>query len=123
MDTLDQTFAALAHPVRRAILSRLAEGEATVTELMVPFEISQPAISRHLKVLEEAGLISVNPQGPSRPRRIEAAPLSEASDWLDRYRVIWEANFARLDDVLAKLQANSTKTGEPDDTTSTDDAV
>ncbi|MEZ4702795.1 MAG: metalloregulator ArsR/SmtB family transcription factor [Rhodothermales bacterium] len=121
MDQLDLTFSALANPIRRAILSRLAEGEATVTELMEPFEISQPAISRHLKVLEDAGLVSVNPQGPSRPRRIEAARLSEASGWLDRYRAIWEANYGRLDEVLAKLQANPE--GTSDDTTPTDNTL
>jgi DNA-binding transcriptional ArsR family regulator len=121
MDQLDQTFSALAHPVRRAILTRLAAGEATVSELMEPFDISQPAISRHLKVLEGAGLISVNQVGPSRPRKIEVAPLSEASEWLERYRKIWETNFARLDSILAELQSEENK-GDTDDTSSNDDA-
>ena len=101
---LDRTFAALADPTRRAILARLAGGEATVAQIMEPFDISQPAISRHLKVLETAGLISSSVSGPARPRRIEAAPLADASAWLERYREIWEANFARLDAVLDALQ-------------------
>ncbi|WP_421723576.1 ArsR/SmtB family transcription factor [Bauldia sp.] len=108
MSQLDRTFAALADPTRRAILARLAEGEATVTELMEPFDISQPAISRHLKVLETAGLISTIRAGQARPRRIEAEPLSEASNWLEQYRRIWEGNFARLDTLLVDLQ-NPTK--------------
>ena len=109
MSQLDRTFAALADPTRRAILARLATGEATVAQLMEPFAISQPAISRHLKVLEKAGLISSSVVGPSRPRRIDAAPLADASAWLDRYREIWEANFARLDAVLDALKADDDK--------------
>ena len=122
MNQLDQTFSALAHPVRRAILTRLSEGEATVSELMEPFEISQPAISRHLKVLETAGLISTNQIGPSRPRRIEAAPLSRASEWLERYRKNWESSFARLDSVLANLQSDENTKGDTDESPSNDDA-
>lgn len=105
---LDRTFAALADPTRRAILARLASGEASVAELCAPFDISQPAISKHLKVLERAGLISVAADAQRRPRRLEARPLSEAATWLERYRQIWEGNFLRLDALLAEM-----KTGEP----------
>lgn len=101
---LDATFLALADPTRRAILARLAQGEASVAELVEPFDISQPAISKHLKILERARLVSVAREGPRRPRRIEAEPLAEASSWLERYRDIWEANFARLDTLLEELQ-------------------
>src|SRR5262245_43162100 len=97
---LDATFLALADPTRRAILARLATGEATVTELVAPFKLSQPAISKHLKVLERAGLISRGRDKQRRPCRIEAAPLAEANEWLEGYRKIWEANFAKLDDLL-----------------------
>lgn len=107
-DRLSATFAALADPTRRAILSRLATGEATVTELAKPFDMSQPAISKHLKVLERAGLISRGRQAQCRPRKIEAKPLAEADDWLENYRKIWEANFERLDDLLDELKANAT---------------
>jgi DNA-binding transcriptional ArsR family regulator len=103
-DRLDATFLALADPTRRAILARLALGEASVTELAEPFAMSQPAISKHLKILERAGLITVGQDAQRRPRRIEAEPLAEASAWLERYRDIWEASFARLDGVLAELQ-------------------
>ena len=103
-DRLDATFSALADPTRRAILARLAEGEATVNELAEPFRISQPAISRHLKILERARLISVGRDAQRRPRRIEAQPLAEASAWIERYRDIWEANFKRLDELLAEMQ-------------------
>ena len=89
---LDATFAALANPTRRAILARLAEGEASVTELAEPFAMSQPAISKHLKVLERAGLITRGRDAQRRPRRLEAQPLAEASEWLERYRRFWEAN-------------------------------
>jgi DNA-binding transcriptional ArsR family regulator len=102
---LDATFMALADPTRRAILARLATGEATVTELVAPFRISQPAISKHLKVLERAGLISRGRDKQRRPCRIEAAPLAEADEWLEGYRAIWEANFDRLDDLLDELKA------------------
>ena len=105
-DRLSATFAALADPTRRAILSRLATGEATVTELAKPFAMSQPAISKHLKVLERAGLISRGRQAQCRPRKIDAKPLAEADDWLENYRKIWEANFERLDDLLDELKAN-----------------
>jgi DNA-binding transcriptional ArsR family regulator len=101
---LDATFLALADPTRRAILARLALGEASVTELAAPFDISQPAVSKHLKVLERAGLIAVGQDAQRRPRRIEGAPLAEASAWLERYRDIWERNFKRLDRLLDELQ-------------------
>jgi DNA-binding transcriptional ArsR family regulator len=101
---LDATFLALADPTRRAILARLAQGEASVAELAAPFTMSQPAISKHLKVLERAGLISVGHDAQRRPRRIEGRPLAEASDWLERYRGIWEQNFERLDGLLEELQ-------------------
>jgi len=101
---LDATFLALADPTRRAILARLAGGEASVSELAAPFAMSQPAISKHLKVLERAGLISVGHDAQRRPRRIEGRPLAEASGWLERYRAIWEQNFERLDGLLSELQ-------------------
>jgi DNA-binding transcriptional ArsR family regulator len=102
---LDATFFALADRTRRAILARLATGEATVNELAEPFDLSQPAISKHLKVLERAGLISVGRDGPRRPRRLEPEPLDAASQWIERHREAWEKNFARLDDLLDELQA------------------
>lgn len=101
---LSATFLALADPTRRAILARLAQGEASVAELAAPFEMSQPAISKHLKVLERAGLISVGQDAQRRPRRIEGEPLAAASAWLERYRDIWEHNFRRLDGLLDELQ-------------------
>jgi DNA-binding transcriptional ArsR family regulator len=101
---LDATFMALADPTRRAILARLARGEASVTELAAPFSMTQPAISKHLKVLERAGLISVGQDAQRRPRRIDGKPLAEASAWLERYRAIWEASFERLDGLLEELQ-------------------
>jgi DNA-binding transcriptional ArsR family regulator len=101
---LDATFLALADPTRRAILARLASGEASVADLAAPFAMSQPAVSKHLKVLERAGLISVGQDAQRRPRRIEGRPLAEASEWLERYRGIWEQNFARLDQLLEELQ-------------------
>jgi DNA-binding transcriptional ArsR family regulator len=103
-DRLDATFLALADPTRRAILARLARGEASVTELAEPFAISQPAVSKHLKILERAGLITVGQDAQRRPRRFEGKPLAEASTWLERYRASWEANFERLDGVLEELQ-------------------
>ena len=103
-DRLDATFLALADPTRRAILARLARGEASVTELAEPFAISQPAISKHLKILERAGLITVGQDAQRRPRRFEGKPLAEASAWLERYRASWEASFERLDGVLEELQ-------------------
>ncbi len=108
-DRLDATFAALADPTRRAILARLATGEASVTELAEPFAMSQPAISKHLKVLERAGLITRGRDAQRRPCRIEAQPLAEADEWLERYRQLWESNFQRLDAVLDELKARETK--------------
>jgi DNA-binding transcriptional ArsR family regulator len=104
-DRLDATFAALADPTRRAILARLASGEASVTELSEPFEMSQPAISKHLKVLERAGLVSRGRAAQRRPRRLEPRPLAEATRWLERYRQFWEGSFDRLDVVLDQLKA------------------
>jgi len=101
---LDATFSALADPTRRAILARLASGEATVNELAEPFSMSQPAISKHLKVLEPAGLISRGRDAQRRPRRLEAQPLAEANAWLERYREFWETNFQRLDALLKEMQ-------------------
>src|SRR4051794_23258165 len=106
--TLDATFAALSDPTRRAILARLAKGEATVNELVAPFRLSQPAISKHLKVLEKAGLITRGRDAQRRPCRIEARPLAEADAWLEGYRKIWEANFDRLDALLDELNARKT---------------
>src|SRR5881409_2270137 len=96
-DPISNTFAALADPTRRAILARLASGEASVTELAEPFEMTQPAISKHLKVLERAGLISGGRDAQRRPRRLEAQPLAEATGWLEGYRQFWEESFGRLD--------------------------
>ena len=106
---LDATFAALADPTRRAIMARLSLGEATVNELAEPFEMSQPAISKHLKVLERAGLISSNIDAQRRPRRIEAAPLAEANEWLENYRRFWEARYQRLDTLLEEMKADEAK--------------
>ena len=102
-DLLDATFAALADPTRRAILTRLAAGEATVTELAAPFRMSQPAISKHLKVLERAGLVSRGRDAQRRPCRLEARPLKAAVDWLEAYRDYWEESYQRLDALLAEL--------------------
>ena len=102
---LNATFAALADPTRRAILARLASGEATVNELAEPFDISQPAISKHLKVLERAGLIAAGQDAQRRPRKLNAKPLADAQDWIEKYRQHWEAAFARLDEVLEDLQS------------------
>jgi DNA-binding transcriptional ArsR family regulator len=102
--SLDATFLALSDPTRRAILARLALGEAAVMELAEPFAISQPAISKHLKILERAGLISVGQDAQRRPRRLEGTALAEASAWLEQYRAIWEANFERLDHLLEEMQ-------------------
>jgi DNA-binding transcriptional ArsR family regulator len=103
-DRLDHTFAALADPTRRAILAKLATGEATVTELAAPFAISLPAISRHLKVLERAGLIARGREAQWRPRTLQAEPLKEAADWLAQYRQFWEQSLDRLEQHLAALQ-------------------
>lgn len=110
---LDSTFAALADPTRRAILARLASGEASVTELAKPFRMSQPAISKHLRVLERAGLIRRGRDAQRRPRRLEAKPLAEASDWLERYRQFWERRFQRLDALLDEMKAGEKKRGRP----------
>ncbi len=110
---LDATFAALADPTRRAILARLATGEASVAELAKPFAMSQPAISKHLKVLERAGLISHSTQAQRRPRRIEAQPLADATAWLERYRELWEQNFLQLDTLLEELKATQKKAARP----------
>jgi DNA-binding transcriptional ArsR family regulator len=110
-DRLDATFAALADPTRRAILARLASGEASVTDLAKPFAMSQPAISKHLKVLERAGLISRGRDAQRRPRRIEGKPLAEVRGWLERYRQIWEGNFQRLDTLLDELKSQQKKPG------------
>jgi DNA-binding transcriptional ArsR family regulator len=108
---LDATFAALADPTRRAILKRLASGEASVNELARPFAMSQPAISKHLRVLERAGLISRGRDAQRRPCRIEAKPLAEANEWLEGYRRIWEATFQRLDALLDELKTQQMKRG------------
>jgi DNA-binding transcriptional ArsR family regulator len=100
---LDATFSALADPTRRAILARLAEGETSVMELAAPFAMSQPAISKHLRVLEKAGLITKGRDGQKRPCRIEAEPLEAANEWLERYREFWEQNYQRLDTLLETL--------------------
>jgi DNA-binding transcriptional ArsR family regulator len=103
-DHLSATFAALADPTRRAILARLASGEASVSELAEPFEISAPAVTKHLKVLERAGLISRSRQAQWRPCKLEAKPLQEVSDWVEQYRQLWEARLDRLEDYLKVLQ-------------------
>jgi DNA-binding transcriptional ArsR family regulator len=102
---LDATFAALADPTRRAILARLAGGDASVTELAEPFAMSQPAISKHLKVLERAGLVSRGREAQRRPRRLEARPLAAATQWLERYRRYWEGNFQHLDALLDEMKS------------------
>jgi DNA-binding transcriptional ArsR family regulator len=108
---LDATFAALADPTRRAILARLASGEASVMELARPFAMSQPAVSKHLKVLEHAGLISRGRDAQRRPCRIQGKPLAEADAWLERYRQIWEASFQRLDALLDELKTEEKNRG------------
>jgi DNA-binding transcriptional ArsR family regulator len=106
---LDATFAALADPTRRAILARLASGEATVNDLAKPFKMSQPAISKHLKVLERAGLISHSQLAQRRPRRLETKPLKEATLWLEDFRKFWEESFGRLDDLLEELKLETSR--------------
>lgn len=108
-DQLSATFAALADPTRRAILARLASGETTVTELAKPFKMSLPAVSKHLKVLEGAGLITRGREAQWRPCKLEAKPLKQADEWLERYRAHWEQNFERLDAYLLELQASKKK--------------
>jgi DNA-binding transcriptional ArsR family regulator len=110
-DTLSATFAALADPTRRAILARLASGEASVTELAEPFEMSLPAVSKHLKVLEGAGLVAQSRRAQWRPCRLEAAPLKSVSDWVSHYRRFWEQSFDRLDLYLQDLQKKEKKNG------------
>jgi len=110
-DRLSTTFAALSDPTRRAILARLALGETTVSELAEPFEMSGPAISKHLKVLERAGLIARGREAQWRPCRLKAAPLKEVAEWVGRYRRFWEQSFDRLDDYLRTLQAKEKRNG------------
>jgi len=110
-DTLSPTFAALADPTRRAILARLSDGEASVTELAEPFAMSLPAVSKHLKVLERAGLIARGRQAQWRPARLNADRLKDASDWLGHYRRFWEESFDRLDEYLKEMQAKTNKQG------------
>jgi DNA-binding transcriptional ArsR family regulator len=112
-ERLDLTFAALADPTRRAILARLATGEASVQELAEPFEMSQPAISKHLKVLERAGLVSVDIDAQRRPRRLEPKRLEEAVDWIERYRELFEQSYRRLDALLEELQAKPARSRRP----------
>jgi DNA-binding transcriptional ArsR family regulator len=109
-DRLNTTFAALADPTRRAILARLTAGDATVLELAEPFDMSLPAISKHLKVLERAGLISRGRDAQRRPCRIQGAPLKEATEWIDQYRRFWEGSFDRLDDYLKEMKRKKEKT-------------
>jgi len=109
MQNLDATFAALADSTRRAILMRLAKGESTVMELAKPFKMSQPAISRHLKVVEQAGLVSTTIRAQERPRRIETAPLKKATDWIEKYRLMWEKRYEALDGLLEELQMIQTR--------------
>jgi DNA-binding transcriptional ArsR family regulator len=114
VDQLSNTFAALADPTRRAILARLAQGEASVTELAEPFEMSLPAISKHLKVLERAGLIARSRHAQWRPCRLEPAPLKEVDDWVERYRRLWEERFARLDEYLQQMKRDQQRNGRND---------
>ncbi|PJZ57177.1 ArsR family transcriptional regulator [Leptospira barantonii] len=109
MQQLDATFAALADSTRRAILMRLAKGDMTVMELAKPFKMSQPAISRHLRVLEQAGLISTTVRAQERPRRLETAPLKKATDWIEKYRQMWEERYQALDALLVELQTIQTQ--------------
>jgi len=110
-DRLSSTFSALADPTRRAILARLSLGEASVTELAEPFEMSLPAVTKHLKVLERAGLISRGKEAQWRPCRLEAQPLEDVADWVEQYRRFWEQSFNRLDDYLKTLQAKEEEDG------------
>ena len=112
-DQLSVVFAALADPTRRAILARLADGDATVSELAEPFSISMPAISRHLKVLEQAGLITRSRSGQWRSSSLRAGPLKEATDWMERYRVFWDASFDRLDAHLRRVQRDRAASATP----------
>src|SRR4051812_44270678 len=112
-DQLSSTFAALADPTRRAILARLASGETSVSELAKPFDMTMPAISKHLKVLERAGLVARSREAQWRPCRLEAGPLREVSDWVEHYRRFWEESFDRLDDYLQQLQNKEKQDGKP----------
>ncbi len=112
IDSLSTTFAALADPTRRAILSRLAEGPATVKELTAPFAMSGPAVSKHLRVLERAGLIAQGREAQWRPRRLEAAPIKEVAEWAENYRRFWDKSFERLDEYLQRLQEPEKKHGQ-----------
>lgn len=114
-DALSKTFAALADPTRRAILARLAEGEASVKDLAAPFEMTQPAISKHLRVLERAGLIEQGRQAQWRPRRLRAGPLREISEWVNQYRRHWEESFERLDSYLRELNDKQEQGNGDDD--------
>src|SRR6266508_661111 len=109
-DRLDRTFAALADPTRRAILARLVTGEASVTELAEPFEMSLPAVSKHLKVLERAGLVSRGRERQWRPARLRATPIKEVAEWTDRYRRFWDERYDRLDEYLDELQGRGPST-------------
>jgi DNA-binding transcriptional ArsR family regulator len=111
-DQLSETFGALADPTRRAILARLASGEASVTELAAPFEMSMPAISKHLKVLERAGLIARGREAQWRPCRLQAAPLQDVAGWIEHYRRFWEQSFDRLDDYLRELKKKESRKKE-----------
>jgi len=114
-DRLSTTFSALADPTRRAILARLVSGEVSVTELAEPFAMSLPAVSKHLKVLERAGLIARSREAQWRPCRLEAGPLKDAADWLEHYRRFWERSFDRLEDYLRELQGKEKKDGHDDE--------
>jgi DNA-binding transcriptional ArsR family regulator len=114
-DPLSLTFAALADPTRRAILARLAQGEASVKDLSAPFDMSQPAISKHLRVLERAGLIEQGRQAQWRPRRLRAGPLRDIADWVDQYKQHWEESFERLDAYLRDLQDEQEQQGDDDE--------
>ena len=111
-DRLDRTFSALADPTRRAILARLASGEASVTELGEPFDMSLPAVSKHLKVLERAGLVARGRERQWRPARLEAGPIKEIAEWTDRYRRFWEESYDRLDEYLDELQGRGKEKGD-----------
>jgi len=107
-DTLSQTFAALADPTRRAILARLADGSASVKEIAAPFDMSGPAVSKHLRVLERAGLIARDKKAQWRPRRLKAAPLKDVAEWAEKYRKFWDASYSKLDDYLETMQRQET---------------
>ena len=113
-DRLSETFAALANPTRRAILERLAQGEANVNELAEPFDMTLPAVSRHIRVLERAGLVTQGHRAQYRPCTLDARPLKDVSQWAEQYRAVWEGRFDRMDDYLNQLQTNA-KNGSPND--------